>query len=488
MPTSRFKLHVLAAVVMFSSDQAFAAAAEAGAGKKLNVLLIMADDLNCRLGCYGDPQVKSPNIDRLAARGVRFDRTYCQYPLCNPSRASFLTGLRPSGTGVIDNAVQFRQNIPDVVTLPQLFRNHGYFVARVGKLYHYGVPNQIGTSGLDDPPSWEKVVNPRGRDKDDEDKIITIANHRNFGGTLSWLAADGTDEEQTDGVGAAAAVKILEERAAVEQPFFLGVGFYRPHTPYVAPKKYHELYPRDKIPLATGPDNDREDVPKAAFTVNPPNYGLSPERQREAIQAYFAATSFMDAQVGKLLDALDRLKLTDKTVVVFVSDHGYHLGEHGQWQKLSLFEGSTRVPLVIATPSMKNAGQTSQRLVEMIDVYPTLAELCGLLAPQNLHGRSLNPLLDDVAAEHKSAAYTQARNGYSVRTDRFRYTEWTGANGGAELYDHMADPNEFTNLATDPAHAETVKQMREQLQKVPPAPLPPPKPDAGKQKAKTKTS
>ena len=484
MTKPRFGLYLVVATVLLSSGSASVAAT----GEKLNVLLIVADDLNCRLGCYGDPQVKSPNIDKLAARGMRFDRAYCQYPLCNPSRASFLTGLRPSGTGVIDNAVQFRQNIPDVVTLPQLFRNHGYFVARVGKLYHYGVPNQIGTSGLDDPPSWEKVVNPRGRDKDDEDQIITIAEHRNFGGTLSWLAADGTDEEQTDGIGAAAAVKILEQRATAESPFFLAVGFYRPHTPYVAPKKYHELYPRDKIPLAAGPAHDREGVPKAAFTVNPPNYGLSPERQQEVIQAYFAATSFMDAQVGKVLDALDRLKLTNKTVVVFVSDHGYHLGEHGQWQKMSLFEGSTRVPLVIAAPAMKGSGQASPRLVEMVDVYPTLAELCGLPPPQNLAGRSLKPLLDDSLAAHKPAAYTQARNGYSVRTERFRYTEWTGPNGGAELYDHQADPQEFANLAADPAQADTVKQMRELLQQVPPAPLPKPKPNETKEKAKKKSN
>jgi uncharacterized sulfatase len=448
-----------------------AAGAQTADAQPRNVLFIMADDLNNALGCYGHPLVKSPNIDRLAQRGVRFDRAYCGFPLCNPSRASLLTGRRPDTTGVQENSTYFRKNLPDVVSLPQHFQKHGYFTARVGKLYHYGVPNQIGTSGLDDPPSWLEVVNPRGRDKDDEDKIFSIKPGTGFGATLSWLAAEGTDAEQTDGLGAAAAVRLLEQHA--DRPFFLGVGFYRPHTPYVAPKAYFDLYPLEKITPVAEPG--RDGVPAPALTVNPPNYGISPELQRQAIQAYHASTSFMDAQVGKLLDALDRLKLTERTVVVFTSDHGYHLGEHGLWQKQSLFEESARTPLIIAAPGMNARGQASSRLVEHVDLYPTLADLCGLPVPSDLPGRSLRAQLDDPAAPGKAAALTQVRRGggmmadegfqgYSIRTDRYRYTEWDGGRRGAQLYDHQTDPHELKNLAADPSHAETASHLKRLLQ------------------------
>lgn len=438
-------------------------AAEDSTPAKLNVLFIASDDLNNRLSCYGDPMVRSPNLDRLAARGLRFDRAYCQYPLCNPSRASFLTGLRPDTTGVLDNQVHFRKNVPDTITLPELFRKHGYYVARVGKLYHYGVPGQIGTSGLDDPQSWQEVVNPRGRDKDDEDKIFSIKPGSGFGATLSWLAADGDDSEQTDGRGATAAIELLEKHAG--EPFFLAVGFYRPHTPYVAPKSYFSLYPLDRIALSEGPSDDRADIPGPALTVKPPNYGLNEQLQREAIEAYAAAISFMDAQVGRLLDALDRLQLTDRTVVVFMSDHGYHLGEHGLWQKMTLFEESCRVPIIISAPGMKAAGKSSARLVESIDVYPTVADLCGLTAPPQLEGRSLRPLLDDPAQPWKQAAFTQLRRGEnvagrSVRSERFRYTEWDEGRQGVELYDHDSDPHEYRNLAQDEAHAGTLRELQ----------------------------
>lgn len=444
----------------------------ADAAKRPNVLLIVSDDLNTSLGCYGHPLVQSPNIDRLARRGVRFDRTYCQYPLCNPSRASFLTGLRPDNTGVVDNAVHFRKQHPDHVTLPQLFQQHGYFVARVGKLYHFGVPGQIGTDGLDDKPSWQQVVNPRGRDKDDEDKIFSLQKGQ-FGGTLSWLAADGTDEEQTDGIGAAEAIKLLEQHQ--DKPFFLAVGFYRPHTPYVAPKKYFDLYPTDKVGLAKSVSDDRQDIPAPALPVRTAHYGIDEKLQREARQAYFAATTFMDAQVGKVLDALDRLKLTDNTIVVFTSDHGYHLGEHGLWQKRSLFEESARVPLIIAVPGSKSAGASTQGLAELVDLYPTIADLCGLKAPGNLDGESLRAQLEEPKSLGQKSAITQVFHGggknmaqvrgYSVRTDRYRYTAWDHGKKGEELYDHQTDPNEFTNLATDAKHAATVAELKKLLPK-----------------------
>jgi iduronate 2-sulfatase len=439
-----------------------------------NVLFIASDDLNNGLGCYRHPVVRSPNIDRLARRGVRFDRAYCQFPLCNPSRASFLTGLRPDHTGVLENATQFRKNVPDAVTLPQTFRKNGYFVARVGKLYHYGVPGQIGTDGLDDPPSWEKVVNPRGRDRDDEDRIFSLTPGQ-FGGTVSWLAADGTDEEQTDGIGAAEAIRLLEQNR--DRPFFLAVGFYRPHTPYVAPKKYFDLYPADRIRLPEVSEDERDRAPALAFGSAKPEQGrMTDQQRREAIQAYYAATTFMDAQVGKVLDALDRLKLTERTIVVFLSDHGYHLGEHGLWQKMSLWENSARVPLIIHDPRSNGRGRSTGRTVELTDLHPTLADLCGLPAPGGLDGKSLRPLLRDPRSTWDRPAYTQVTRGggrginaprrsmgRTVRTERWRYTEWDGGERGAQLYDMEKDPRELRNLADDPDQAGTVRRMRDLL-------------------------
>lgn len=458
---------------------------------KLNVLYIVSDDLNNSLSCYGHKTAKSPRIDELASQGVRFDRAYCQYPLCNPSRASFLTGLRPDQTGVLENSTQFRQNVPDAVSLPQMFQKAGYFVARVGKLYHYGVPGQIGTDGLDDPPSWMARFNPRGRDKDDEPKIFTLTPGPppQFGGTPSWLAADGEDKEQTDAIGAEMTIKLLEENK--DKPFFIACGFYRPHTPYVAPKKYFAMYPPEKMPVAHTPSGDLDDIPAPALISR--RNDMDEKIQRDALQAYFASISFMDQQVGKLLDALERLKLRDKTIIVFHSDHGYHLGEHGcLWQKQSVFEESARVPLIISAPGVKGSSKGTAALAELIDVYPTLAELCGLTAPANLPGKSLVPQLNDPSQPGKGFALTQVRRGgggggakakakaekatekqkvkagpafpgYSLRTDRYRYTEWDGGKQGVELYDHHTDPHEYTNLARDVKHAETVKQLSAKL-------------------------
>ncbi len=438
----------------------------ADANGKLNVLFIMSDDLNCDLGCYGHPQVKSPNIDRLAKRGLRFERTHCQFPLCGPSRASIMCGLYPDQTLVQHNAIYVRQRVPNVQTMPQMFRNHGYTAMRIGKIYHYGVPGSIGTDGHDDPDSWNKVVNPRGRDKDDESLVFTMRPGQ-YGGTLSWLAADGTDEEQTDGIGATAAVKRLEQFAAEKTPFFLGVGFYRPHTPYVSPKKYFDMYPREKIVVPSVPEGYMDTLPQPAretLTRKKEQVDLPDETVRRAIQAYYASITFMDAQVGRVLDALEKTGLDKNTIVLFTSDHGYHMGEHAYYQKMTLFENATRVPLIISAPGMKTAGQSTSALAESLDFYPTLAEACELTPPSILSGVSLASLFDDATATPRTSVLTQHQEGYSLRTDRYRYTEW-GADGkdGAELYDHASDPAEMTNLARRPESAKTIAELSKQL-------------------------
>jgi uncharacterized sulfatase len=450
--------------------------------KKMNVLLIVSDDLtNNAVGCYGGP-LHTPNVDALAKRSVRFDRAYCQFPLCNPSRASFLTGLRPDTTHVYENTTQFRKNVPNAQSLPQTFRKGGYTVARVGKLYHYGVPAQIGTDGLDDPESWEKVVNPKGRDKDDEDMIFTLLpkakGAARFGGTLSWLAAEGTDEEQTDGKIAIEVSKLLGQMG--DKPFFIGCGFFRPHTPYVAPKKYFGLHPTDKIEVPVVPPDHVKSAPAPAFGSRKKEQDeMTDDQRRQAIQAYRASTSFMDAQLGVVLKALEEHKLSDKTIVVFISDHGYHLGEHGLWQKMSIFENSTRVPLIIHDPRCKSNGQICTRTVELVDLHATLADLCGLEAPKT-DGYSMKPLLDDPKAAWDHPAFTQVSRGTptttgdkskesnwfmgrSIRTERYRYTEWDDGKKGTQLYDYESDPGELKNLANDPGSAKIVAEMKARL-------------------------
>lgn len=439
-----------------------------------NVLFIAVDDLSAALGCYGNLIAQTPHIDRLAATGVRFDRAYNQLPLCNPTRASLMTGLRPDQIKVYDLDRHFRDELPDVVTLPQAFQQAGYFAARVGKIYHYNVPASIGTDGFDDPPSWNLTVNPKGRDKDEEDLIFNAEPHRKISAALSWLAADGRDEEQTDGMIATEAIRLMEQNR--DRPFFLGVGFFRPHTPYVAPKKYFDMYPVESMRLPYAPPNDRGDIPVAGFAHNCPipNYNLPRPILVQATQAYFACVSFIDAQVGRMLAALDRLDLTKRTIVCFWSDHGYHLGEHnGIWQKRTLFEEGARTPLIIRMPGAAGNGQVCRRVVEFVDIYPTLTALAEVDSPGNLAGKDLSLLLNDPLAEWQGAAVTQVLRpederldsmvmGCSIRTDRWRYTEWAEGREGIELYDHHADPNEFNNLAVTPdkSAAAVMDQLR----------------------------
>ena len=433
-----------------------------------NVLLIMSDDLNNDMIVFGHPLVKTPSLERLAARGMRFERAYNQFPLCSPSRVSMLTGLRPDTTRIYDLVTDFRKTtMPDVQTLPQMFRRNGYVAARVGKIYHYGNPGQIGTSGLDDPASWDAVVNPRGIDKDEEPVLTNLTPKRGLGSALAFYASPAPDEQHTDGKVATETIALLEQHK--DRPFFIAAGFYRPHCPYIAPKKYFDLYPLEKITLPKYTPEQLASVPQPALWTRPPNWDVPEHDLRRAIQAYYASISFVDAQVGRLLDALDRLGLADNTIVVFVSDHGYHLGELGQWMKMSLFERSARTPLLVAAPRTKRGAST--RTVELVDVYPTLAELAGLAPPPGLQGRSLVPLLKNPRARWDRPAFTQVTRGgaedrfmgYSVRTEKWRYTEWDDGKRGRQLYDEADDPAELKNLAEDPKHAKVIAEMQRLL-------------------------
>ena len=450
-----------------------------GFAQKQNVLFIAADDLSCALGCYGDPIAQTPHLDRLAATGVCFLNAYNQLPLCNPTRASVMTGLRPDTIKVYDLDRHFRDEVPDAVTLSQQFMKHGWWAGRVGKVYHYNVPASIGTDGFDDPPSWQKTVNPIGRDKTDESLIFNAEPHRKISAALSWLAADGKDEEQTDGMIATEAIRLMEEHK--KDPFFIAAGFFRPHTPFVAPKKYFDMYPLEEMRLPFAPSDDREDIPTAAFAHNCPipHYGLDELTCRKAMQAYYACVSFIDAQVGRMLTALNRLGLAENTVVVFWSDHGYHLGEHnGIWQKRTLFEQGAKAPLIIRNPVSKGNGQACRRIVEFIDIYPTLTELARIKTPKQVEGRSLVPLLQNPLSEWNGFAITQVLRpsdnrlakpvmGRSIRTERWRYSDWAEGKNGVELYDHYADPMEFNNLAENATkeNLAVMKTLRKMLVK-----------------------
>ena len=439
--------------------------------QKRNVLFIATDDLNMAIGCYGNDFVKTPNIDRLAKRGVKFSNAHCQIPWCSPSRSSLLTGLRPDSVKIFDLDTHFRQTVPNVVTLPQHFKNNGYHSARIGKIFHYNNPSGIGTNGLDDSLSWNERVNPIGQGRLEEDKIINLTPNKGLGSALAYWPSTGTDEEQTDGKVATEAIRIMNERKS--EPFFLAVGFFSPHVPLVAPKKYFDLYDANKIVLPDVNPADAVKYPKLAFnpTHTPYLWQDRPDLKKTIIHAYYASISFVDAQVGRLLDELDRLGLAENTVVVFWSDHGYQLSEHGQWMKQSLWEESTKSPLIVVDPKLPAQYQGCSRTVELLDIYPTLTDLCNLSKPNHLMGASLKPLMINPLQQWDRPAYTQILRiqsnvmGRSVRTEKWRYTEWGNGEKGIELYNLTKDPKEQNNLADDAGLKKVRTDMKSLLLK-----------------------
>ncbi|MDC1457058.1 sulfatase [Flavobacteriaceae bacterium] len=437
--------------------------------QKLNVLFIIADDLNCDLGSYGHPQVISPNIDKLAKNGTLFGNVHNQYPLCGPSRASFMTGMYTDQTKMTNNNVLLRTTVPDVITMGQRFRQQGYRSVRIGKIYHFDNPSSIGTSSADDIYTWDQTINPYGRDKIEEYKINTLTT-RQYGGTLSWLAADGTDEEQTDGIGATEAIEQLESFSKTGQNFFLAVGMYRPHTPFVAPKKYFDMYDRNSIEIPYNGTNDEylKTIPKTAansirLKKNQIKLNLKSNKKlaQEIKEAYFATTTFVDAQIGRILKKLKQTGLDKNTIVVFTSDHGYHLGEHGHWQKQTLFDNSTRVPLIFSGPGIESNIRIENSPVELIDIYPTLMDLTGIELPDHVVGKSLKPVFENNNFKTRNSALTRWRNGYSIKTENFRLTKW-GENGelGYELYDHKNDKEELKNLVSNPNYSLLLDSMK----------------------------
>lgn len=435
----------------------------AAAASKPNVLFIMSDDLRPELSCYGNRQVKTPNIDALAKAGVRFERAYVQYPLCNPSRASLLTGRYPTTTGVLDNVTWFGAQHPDIVSLPKWFKQHGYVALRCGKIFHGGIDDTEAWTEGGEERKFKGGTNTRhkGQVASNSDRIVV-------------LDEDG-EAKHSDTKTRIAAIDYLERYK--DKRFFLACGFTKPHSPPTAPKRFFDMYDSAKIPLP--PDFQARPAAPAGFpaaSVPTRNSDLfierdaTPDAAREVIRAYHASLTWVDDNVGQVLAALDRLKLRENTIILFWGDHGYHLGEKGKWSKHnSLFDIGTRVPLIIAAPGAKGNGTSCARIVETIDLYPTLAELCGLPKQDDLQGDSLVLLLQDPSAAWNKPAFSVAKLpnnilGKTVRAERWRYAEWgEGGRDGAMLIDEQNDPHELKNVASDPANAEVVREMKAML-------------------------
>ena len=460
------------------------------ANAKPNVLLIVCDDLNTHVSTSGYPHIKTPHLDRLAKAGIIFNRAYCQYPVCGPSRASFLSGLYPESTGVLSNKVDIRETRPGTTSLPQFMKENGYWTGGVGKIFHT-TRHEPGELGWHEYHRFENDEFPFVTDalKKFEKKNGSVdrgKTRRRWKETLQGLFTQTRgqqqpgygpsglkDDQHRDGRNARKVVEWLDKKSYGDKPFFITVGIHKPHVPFIAPQKYFDLYPRQKLQFELSPTNDWDDIPRLAmvkrfdgfgFELGKENYAL----RREYTQAYHACVSFLDAQIGLILDKVKAQNLWDDTIVIFTSDHGYHLGEHFMWGKVTLFEECARVPLVVRIPGVSPAGATSDGLVETLDLFPTLAELCGLNAPAHLQGKSYANLIRKPDKTGRLSAYTVvsrgAQLGRSIRTQRWRYAEW-GEPKAAELYDLKKDPREYTNLAKSPQHREIFGEMKTRLAK-----------------------
>jgi arylsulfatase A-like enzyme len=437
------------------------------AADKPNVLFIAVDDLRDWVGHLGGhPNAKTPNIDRLAKQGVSFTRAYCPAPLCNPSRVSLLTGVAPSRSGVYGNGETLRDKLPNAVTLMQHFRASGYSARGAGKIFH-------GTKPYD-ADSWDDYFIPSGltRHRSKRDSSLPES------AWVPWGALDCGDEEMFDGNNANWIIAELEKPQ--EKPFFLAYGLTKPHLPWYVPQKYFDLHPIDDIELPPVTEGDLDDLPafgkKLAREVYDPsgerNFAVMPDgdhanviannQWRIAVQAYLATISFADAQIGRVLDALDRSGHADNTIIVLWGDHGWHLGEKEHWRKHALWDVSTRTPLIFSAPEGVSKDQLCQRPVSLIDIYPTLVDLCGLPEREGLDGQSLTPLLENPDRKwERPVVITYGYNNHAVQTERWRYIRYN--NGGQELYDHDNDPNEWTNLAGLSEYVEVITKLKTAL-------------------------
>ena len=438
-----------------------------------NILFIISDDLNTKaIGAYGNPIAKTPNIDRLAKEGVLFQNAYSQYPVCGPSRASFMFGYYPNATQTY-GYVSGRENVGSSrKSMAEFFKDKGYYTARVSKIYHMGVPIDIetGSDGQDDPVSWTERFNSQGPEWKSEGFAELVQNNpdgsieRKGGNVMTIVRSENGDLEQSDGKTAQKAIELLQKHK--NEPFFLAVGLVRPHVPFVAPKEYFADFPWQQIvppPIAVG---DLEGIPaKGINYVTTQNSEMSFAQKQKAIAGYYASVSFMDAQVGKILDALKAEGLEDNTLVVFTSDHGFHLGEHDFWMKVSLKEESVKVPLILKGPGIQ--ASQSQSFTELLDLYPTLVDLAGFEIPQNLQGKSLKPILKNPSHSVRDFAFsvTHGGNSYLIRTDRWAYIQY-GKDGaqGLELFDMKQDPGQFRNLVHLDYYQEIVRDMKSILQ------------------------